>query len=385
MQAQGGAFHGPYLWAVGVGMLMPTGVSFSYWAFFWLLKLQHLLVVVVGGWGVSPEAPYPFAQSAGALLVVGLYALWSGRKHLARAATHCLRPVPGFDEREPMRYRRAFFLLVLSLAFLIFFAWRAGAPLWFLPLVIMPYLIATLALSRVRAELGAPANEVHNASVHQLLTRIANPGALPARGLVALTLLGWTNNSYGVDPTPLQAEGFQMTHRARLSNRRLAGVMLLALVAGIAVNGVVLLDQLYRLGADSSKLHFVVVDSPVMFFTELESWLSGMPAVRGYHGFAMGGAWLVTVLLYALRARFPRWPLHPIGYVMAPMWFTHHLMVSVFLSWLIKSLLLRYGGLRAYQRSLPFFLGLILGDCVAGSLWTILDVFVPVPVSCWIY
>ena len=33
---------------------------------------------------------------------------------------------------------------------------------------------------------------------------------------------------------------------------------------------------------------------------------------------------------------------------------------------LIKSLIIRYGGVKLYRASLPFFLGLILGDCLMG-------------------
>jgi len=47
--------------------------------------------------------------------------------------------------------------------------------------------------------------------------------------------------------------------------------------------------------------------------------------------------------------------------------------LPVFITWLIKGALLHYGGLRAYQRALPFFLGLILGEFSAGFLRTIID------------
>ena len=47
------------------------------------------------------------------------------------------------------------------------------------------------------------------------------------------------------------------------------------------------------------------------------------------------------------------------------MWF------SIFLGWAAKLILLRLGGMRLYRRALPFFLGLILGDYVAGSIWAI--------------
>ena len=42
------------------------------------------------------------------------------------------------------------------------------------------------------------------------------------------------------------------------------------------------------------------------------------------------------------------------------------------IGWLIKSCVLRYGGMRGYRLCLPFFTGLILGDYVSGCLWAII-------------
>jgi hypothetical protein len=33
---------------------------------------------------------------------------------------------------------------------------------------------------------------------------------------------------------------------------------------------------------------------------------------------------------------------------------------------------LRYGGIKSYRAALPFFVGLILGDYLIASLWTLL-------------
>ncbi len=35
-------------------------------------------------------------------------------------------------------------------------------------------------------------------------------------------------------------------------------------------------------------------------------------------------------------------------------------------------MVLRYGGMQFYRQLLPLFLGLILGDFVVGSLWSII-------------
>jgi hypothetical protein len=84
---------------------------------------------------------------------------------------------------------------------------------------------------------------------------------------------------------------------------------------------------------------------------------------------AMGTGAAVVVALAALRARFLWWPLHPIGYMAANSWGMHWNWGSFTLGWLIKALLLRYGGLRAFRAAVPFFIGLVVGDMLSEGLW----------------
>ena len=46
---------------------------------------------------------------------------------------------------------------------------------------------------------------------------------------------------------------------------------------------------------------------------------------------------------------------------------------SVFLGWLIKSLILKYGGVKLYRAVRPFFFGLILGHIGCFGFWIIID------------
>jgi len=79
------------------------------------------------------------------------------------------------------------------------------------------------------------------------------------------------------------------------------------------------------------------------------------------------------LLLTSLRLRFLWWPLHPIGYAMAGTAIMLNLWFSMFAAWVLKGLLVRYGGLKAYRRSLPFFLGLILGDFLSAGVWILIE------------
>ena len=38
--------------------------------------------------------------------------------------------------------------------------------------------------------------------------------------------------------------------------------------------------------------------------------------------------------------------------------------------------LLGVGGLKTFQKSKPFFVGLVLGDCIIGGMWTIVGLVV---------
>jgi len=81
--------------------------------------------------------------------------------------------------------------------------------------------------------------------------------------------------------------------------------------------------------------------------------------------------------LMAAQHRFLWWPFHPLGFpvscVFGAMWF------SVFIAWILKSLILKYGGLSVFNRLKPFFLGLILGEAVVAGTWVIIDYFVGMP------
>jgi len=74
-----------------------------------------------------------------------------------------------------------------------------------------------------------------------------------------------------------------------------------------------------------------------------------------------------------MRQQFLWWPLHPIGFVIGPVWLMDSLWFSIFIAWLIKKIILKYGGARAYEKSKYFFLGLPLGYYTCAGIWVFID------------
>ena len=73
-----------------------------------------------------------------------------------------------------------------------------------------------------------------------------------------------------------------------------------------------------------------------------------------------------------MRQVFLWWPFHPIGYMMLSAWASFQLWLSIFLGWAMKFAIVKYGGLGAYRRARPIFLGLVLGEMVCAGLWAII-------------
>jgi hypothetical protein len=65
-------------------------------------------------------------------------------------------------------------------------------------------------------------------------------------------------------------------------------------------------------------------------------------------------------------------PLHPLAFPLAFSWTIDSMLPAIFITWVFKVLLLRYGGLRAHRRALPFFLALLAGTACISLLRTLL-------------
>jgi hypothetical protein len=89
-------------------------------------------------------------------------------------------------------------------------------------------------------------------------------------------------------------------------------------------------------------------------------------------------------LLMIARIRFPWWPLHPIGYAITSSWAMNLVWMPLLIAWVVKGLILRYGGVRLYREFMPLFLGMILGQVLVGSAWHLLGIALDItPYSFW--
>jgi len=90
--------------------------------------------------------------------------------------------------------------------------------------------------------------------------------------------------------------------------------------------------------------------------------------------FAGIGASVMGMLMWA-RHRFLWWPVHYLGFPIGATLTIIFTWFSIFLGWLFKAIILKYGGVTLYRKMRPLFLGLILGHVFVSGFWVLVDFF----------
>ena len=351
---------------VGIGFLMPSEMSFSLWFFYLFWKGERVLGKALGLHSL-PGFPYDGPQGLGAYLAVAFFAIIGGRRHLLSILKSFFKS-QRYEEKEPMKYRWALFGLVGGLVFLAVFSYQGGMAIWTAAIYFLIYYLLAISISRIRAEVGPPTHEMFVVNPRQFLTTALGTRRLSHGSLTMMALYYTFNRGYRAHPMPHILEGFKLAEESKMNQHRLVFAMVLATVIGILAAFWAYLVVSYKIGANPGLGNDA--------YNSLRNWLyhptgTNIPAVA----FTCVG-FLITGFTWWMRRLFTFWPLHPAGYAVASStWTFGWLWFSVFISWAIKVTVLKFGGIGLYRRSIPLFLGLLLGEYIVGGAWVIIRLF----------
>ena len=367
-------------WLIAVAYLIPKELSFSCWFFYIIRVVETVSAITAGATPQAPEDwygssfPAPYFQGGGAAIALGLWVLWIGRRHLARAFRLALSgQTDPADPKSPMTYRWQLIGFLLSFAYMVYFCMLIGSR----PLV--GFLICLLIVgfyvmwARLRAETGLGFLPFP-LGIEDIMTVPLGSAAFRPKEIVNLISLRWTyfpgfGESYEV-VTGNALEAFKIADTARLRERKLLLAMVVGFVLSMIVGLYVLLTGMYHYGfynincANSGWLQSQmrgVGGRMHALLTEPSTF-----DLNGSIGMAAGA--IVAIGLGLMRLRFWWWPLHPFGYLAANCWGMHWYWQSFFVGWLFKSIVIRYGGLRLYRRTVPTAIGAIMGYFVGSGL-----------------
>ena len=176
---------------------------------------------------------------------------------------------------------------------------------------------------------------------------------------------------------PIQLEAFKFAERMRVSPRGLMAAVLLAAAFGSLGGWWAYLHDAYRLGVEAypeetwaASVGFDLLSARLQ---SLSGWQPMEVAFTGV-GFAL------TTALAAVRTQYLWWPFHPVGYVISGRWGIGRIFFPLIIASVAKWSVLRFSGVTGYRRSVPFFLGLIIGDFTLGMVWATVGLVFRVPV-----
>ena len=346
-----------YPFMIGLAFFVPLDLSFSIWFFFMARCLFRVYGSAAGLDGAGSQGfPYFGEQASGAWIAWGLTIVWALRTQLKRVWNIAFRSqtsIDGDEIRMIGQYRFAFIGIALGIISLAWFSAKIGLTPWVAALFFGLYFLIALTITRARAELGTP-HEIYFVNPRTILVTCFGTQAIGAQSLTALSVLYWFNRCYRCHPMPNQLEAMQLGEVARIRPNPLLWILILAFLWGTAAAYWANLHVSFTEGATSKAIGFkqwVGGES----FNPLPAQLNPGQKVNAVQTLYMAAGFLIVLFLRGMRSSFLWWPFHPAGYALSVSFAMDYFWFCFFIAWLVKVLIVRYGGMRAYGRAIPFF------------------------------
>jgi hypothetical protein len=376
---------------LGITYFLPLDVSFSAWFFYLFVKAENVWATAMGfrdpRSGGGALAPFTGEQGAGAFLAIALFVFWSARRHLRDVARKAIGQAPKVsDADEVLSYRTAFFGFLFSFLALVMFATLGGLTWWRAVLFFALYVLMVTTVTRLRAEAAPMMNFSPEMDPHRMMVLLPGSRSWGMRDLTAFAYFHWFDSDYRTVAMPQQMEALKIADAAggslRAEPRRLGRWILAASALAAVAAFVAVLAIYYHYGAATPRGDNGWRNYNGRFpFITVMRWLENPTEPDFLRLQWMGVGFTAATALIEARARFLWWPLHPSGFALAHAgWTMPWVWFPTLLGWAVKALLLRYGGMRAFRRGIPVFLGLLLGDIVIACFWSLLGVILDMQV-----
>ena len=364
---------------VGFSYFVPQNIALGL-VFFYIVNVVQRGLLGMLAWGGKDETmgaysqytdPIIIHQAMGGMIVLVAGSLWVGRHHIGNVLRKALGRTPEVEDADEITsYGVAVWGAVTSFVVMGVWLWQSGIPLPFVPLLLFGAFVGFMTIARVVAQ-GGVASMFPPTNGPDFVVANVGGTVLGTKGMAGMAL----SYAWSVDTLILLmsacANGLKLVTEISLPHRRrLFGAIVAVIILTLGCVVALTLYLSYQYGAiNLSRFYFDnVAQYPYRFMEKsILNPFDPRPSTWAHIGTGaaiMGG-------LMAAQHRFLWWPIHSLGFpiscVFGSMWF------SVFVAWLIKSTVLKYGGLTLFNRLKPFFLGLILGEAVVAGTWVIID------------
>lgn len=310
-------------------------------------------------------------QFSGGLIMFVLWGLWMARNHLRRVFRHAFRQDTELqDEDELLSYRTAVFGLIAGTGFLIAWLHAIGFSLTIAVLFLFFLFVFYIGIARVVAEAGL-INVDLPINAHSFTVGMVGSANLTGSTLTGLGL----TNAFARNWRTFTMVG--LSHVAWLRdyirpNRRMLffWISVSFLLSVVTSTGYVIYSG-YTQGADNLNIN--LTNTGNLFYNLIVNWMRNATRISEMEIIFLVSGAAINMLLVAGRVLFYWWPFNPVGFVIGASTPITNYMFSFFLAWLIKALVMRFGGVGLYRKTQPLFLGILVGYLLGVALAYFVD------------
>lgn len=379
-----------YFTGIGIAYLLASDVSFSTgvgpFLYLWFAGLLagHGISLSVSGAGGRLSPSLNGFMCAGAYVAILLVLLWTGRHYYLTVLKRGVMLRTSQAAPDDAVWGMRLLLVASLLAALQLVLLGLGWPL------ALAYIGVTLATQLVMGRLIAEAGVFYMLPTFTACSLLLGSFGANAIGPSALLIMQLATAVLMIDPSaaamPFLVTGNGLAAEATDDLRRTSRWCALVVAVGIMVAIPVTIYLQYQGGATqvngwvynrgstmvwdaNADVRMTLAAQDALLEAETlaprERFLAVAP------NWACLGAFLamaaIVLALAALRLRLAWWPLHPLMFAVWGTWHARPFAFSLLLGCLIKMLISKYGGARAYQKLKPCMLGLIAGE-LAGAI-----------------
>ena len=352
---------------IAIVYLLTLEISFSFWFFFLLGKMETVLIYATG----SKVNQWDFHQNQqmGALLVFIGFILFLGKRHFGHAFATIFGKRASNDAHEPLPYVWAVGGLIVGILLLTLICSLAGMSVS-VALFILGIFLAITTVGTWMVTNGGLMFILYSFLPGEYLITLFGSGRVnaPSWTLVAYERVLMFDMREILMPSVMN--NFKLAEPLRLKQRPFLLAMGIAIVLAIGVSYYSSINLAYTHGAVNLQ-HWTYMISTISPFNRLTSILqhpTGIELER-LGSFICGGAMMFGMLW--MRHHYLWWKLHPIGSLMMTSYATYCFWGSFFIGWFLKYTTLKFGGVAQYRKLRPLILGVVLGECFIGGIWII--------------
>ncbi len=362
----------------GLAYLMPRDVLLTAWLSYVALRLSTVARVAAGSQIAS--TPYDYQEMGmGAFLCLFVLLIARAMPQLRTSLRSVWAAPADRGSDEPMSARLAWLLVMGGPLVMVVWLRAVGLPWWVACAHLGMLLAVAIVYARIRCETGTPSVYLFPFWQQQsLLSNLFGVHALAGRngqGLVGLALVGGLSRGVFPEVSAYAAEGMSLAHQVGMSQRVAMRRFLFGAVAGVVGGGLLYMSVCYSQGADNIGGGYQLGLMRRQFQTVASQLAAPADALPGWRPDlvmeTLVGAGLAFGMNWA-RQRFLWFPLHPVGFAMTSA-YGYHLWFPFLTAWVLKGVILRFGGHAAYVRFVPLFLGIAMGRYLfTGIVWGLL-------------